>query len=157
MTTNTFDSIRFMEIYKDSRHKNLLIEDKVHNLLDDILINRPSANIRINAFACSRLLCDSMSFNNENNSLIIDYSDALQDCIFVANLINWVNTIKPNDFEYKNLQYICDYEDEILIKNMRKIIMRNYILFDDWWEDFVKLRKELEELLEELLFKSYSD
>ena len=148
MTTNAFDSIRFIEIYKDSRHKNLLIEDKVYKLLDDICRNPGNIDIQVYAFDYNLLLCDDVIYNDENNKFIIKYSNALQDCIFLEILLKWLNTINPNHFEYKNLQYIRNYEGDDLIENMC-----NYVLFDDWWEDFVKLRKELEKLYNELLLK----
>lgn len=148
MTTNAFDSIRFIEIYKDSRHKNVLIEDKVYKLLDDICRNPGNIDIQVYAFDYILLLCDDVIYNDENNKFIIEYSNALQDFRFLTNLLNWLNTINPNDFEYKNLQYIYKYDDDGLIENMC-----NYVLFDDWWEDFVKLRKELENLYNELLLK----
>lgn len=147
MTTNAFDSIRFIEIYKDSRHKNLLIEDKVYNLLEDIYNNPVNIDIHYKAYDYKLLLCDSVSYD-KNNIFIINYTNALQDCIFLEILLKWLNTINPNHFEYKNLQYIRNYEDDDLIENMC-----NYVLFDDWWEDFVKLRKELEKLYNELLLK----
>ncbi len=148
MTTNAFDSIRFIEIYKDSRHKNLLIEDKVYNLLDDICKNPGNIDIQAYAFDYKLLLCNSVIYNDENNKFIIDYSNALQNYRFLTNLLNWLNAINPNHIGYKNLQYIYKYEDDDLIENMC-----NYILFDDWWEDFIKLRKELEKLYNELLLK----
>ena len=147
MTTNAFDSIRFIEIYKNSRHKNVLIEDKVYNLLEDIYNNPVNIDIHYKAYDYKLLLCDSVSYD-KNNIFIINYTNALQDCIFLEILLKWLNTINPNHFEYKNLQYIYKYENDDLIENMC-----NYVLFDDWWEDFVKLRKELEKLYNELLLK----
>ena len=147
MTTNAFDSIRFIEIYKNSRNKNVLIEDKVYNLLEDIYNNPVNIDIHYKAYDYKLLLCDSVSYD-KNNIFIINYTNALQDCIFLEILLKWLNTINPNHFEYKNLQYIRNYEDDDLNENMC-----NYILFDDWWEDFVKLRKELEKLYNELLLK----
>ena len=148
MTTNAFDSIRFIEIYKDSRHKNVLIEDKVYNLLNDMLSNPANIDIHVKAYDYKLLLCNGVLYNDGIGIFIINYSDALQDCIFLEILLKLLNIMNPNDFEYKNLQYIRDYEDDDLIENMC-----NFILFDDWWEDFVKLRKELEELYNELLLK----
>ena len=147
MTTNAFDSIRFIEIYKDSRNKNVLIEDKVYNLLEDIYNNPVNIDIHYKAYDYKLLLCDSVSYD-KNNIFIINYTNALQDCIFLEILLKWLNTINPNHIEYKNLQYIRNYEDDDLIENMC-----NFILFDDWWEDFVKLRKEVERIYNELLLK----
>ena len=147
MTTNAFDSIRFIEIYKNSRNKNVLIEDKVYNLLEDIYNNPVNIDIHYKAYDYKLLLCDSVSYD-KNNIFIINYTNALQDCIFLEILLKWLNTINPNHFEYKNLQYIRNYEDDYLVK-----IICDFILFDDWWEDFVKLRKEVERIYNELLLK----
>ena len=148
MTTNAFDSIRFIEISMDIIDTNGRIEDKVYKLLDDICSNAGTYTIHTTAIKYKHLLWEGESYDDETNILIIDYSDALQDYKFVKILLNWLNKINPNDIEYKDLQYLYKYEDDDLNENMC-----NYILFDDWWEDFVKLRKELEKLYEELLLK----
>lgn len=148
MTTNAFDSIRFIEISIDIIDTNVSIEDKLYKLLDDMLSNPANIDIHVKAYDYKLLLCNGVLYNDGIGIFIINYSDALQDCIFLENLLKLLNIMNPNDFEYKNLQYIYKYEDNDLIENMR-----NFILFDDWWEDFVKLRKELEKLYNELLLK----
>ena len=148
MTTNAFDSIRFIEISIDIIDTIVSIEDKLYKLLDDICSNAGTYTIHRTAIQYKHILLEAKSYDDETNLLIIDYSDALQDYRFLKNLLNWLNFINPSLIEYKNLQYIYKYEDDDLIENMR-----NYILFDDWWEDFVKLRKELEKLYNELLLK----
>jgi hypothetical protein len=62
----------------------------------------------------------------------------LESEYYIKNTLGIFNWIKQDDFKFKKL------------KNMDNINMNDYIKFNDWWEDFEKLKDTLKQKLDNI-------
>lgn len=108
--------------YKYLYNKNIIelsFEKNILNILKDIYFNAYD-------YGTCKLCVKYITLLSNNISILHNYN-------YIKSLFNWLNLINQNWFEF----------DEI--KNEEKIDINNYIIFDEWWNEFNKIKKIVQE------------
>uniref|UniRef100_A0A6C0AQY0 Uncharacterized protein n=1 Tax=viral metagenome TaxID=1070528 RepID=A0A6C0AQY0_9ZZZZ len=118
----------------DLKYKSL--SSNVYFTLRDIFWNGDT-NQRINVNNFNSILINNSSL--EERGKVFEYSDALYDynSCYTKKLYNWLSGMtKDNIFDFDKLE------------DGKEIDMSEYMIYDDWWDQFLNLHKKLEEQLE---------
>ena len=124
-------------VLKDANNKSL--HDTIYCILRDIFRNCDTLHIcnQVNVFN-SRLMkgipCDE-------NPDTFDVSDALNDKIYMKNLIKWLDNFKEH--------HLCPFED-IEEEDKYRIDMSRYKRFDDWWRELEDIKRQVKAHYEKL-------
>lgn len=120
---------KYIKIFYNYDYKKTSFNAKVYYTLMDICNNISDDDIFHFAWKYLHILCnDKRTYELEE----LTFSPMLESEYYVKQTLKILNWIKQDDFKFKE------------IENMNNINMNDYIKFDDWWEDFVKLKKYIE-------------
>ena len=140
MSSNAFGNLQFIYNGGPSRIRNDKFENNLYYTLCDIVDNSKVHNpYDIEPYDLISKLYMGLIWNPETKRREIFYTDVLNNLLYVNRLLSWLNTITRYEFISVNINFV-DNKDA-------------YSLFDDWWNDFVVIRKEVEKLYNELLLK----
>jgi len=120
------DGIKYIHLLNDNELKKKSFNDCVYFTLRDIFENAYSYDTIVDANWFCKKLTDELYF--EDRKSIYKYTGALNKPHYLKKLINWLNKININDFEF------------ILLGEDDKINMEEYIKWHEWWFQFEKLR-----------------
>ena len=140
MSSNAFGSLQFIYTGGPSRIRNNKFENNLYYTLCDIVDNSKVHNpYDIEPYDLISRLYMGLIWNPETKRREIFYTDVLNNLLYVNRLLSWLNTITRYEFISVNINLVDNKND--------------FSLFDDWWNDFVVIRKEVEKLYNELLLK----
>lgn len=145
-------NLEFIELYNDKYLKTLSLEDETYFTMRDLFWNADGGYAYYENVINS-ILSDNIYYEDRTNNFT--YTNVLYNLNFVRNLHNFIQKITP-----ANIRFNCRYLKDIINegKTMDDCFDKDeYMLFDEWWEDFEKFREKIAARYDELLFKSYSD
>ena len=128
-----YDGKKYMKLCNDHQLKFLSLEDNVYFLLRDIFLNISGIDYIMEANSFNRTLSGGIFYEDRNDDF--KYTNELDSKYYLYKLVNWLNYIDKSDFEFSN----PDPDEEINIKD--------YLLFDVWWYGLEKLKKKLNDKL----------
>lgn len=129
-----FDGVKYIHLFNDNEFKKKSLYDNVYFTLRDIVANAESPDTIMTANDFNHCLTGGICF--EDRTERFQYSNELHQKYFVEKLKSWLKKFKPN-----YLGFVEPYEDE-------QIDMKEYMKFDDWWVQFINLRKLIDEQYE---------
>lgn len=142
--------ILFIETYNDNSLKELSFEDETYFTIRDLFWN-DNWNSYKNA-----IIANDFNFKLTNDIYYEDkkpdftYTNVLNELTYVKELYNWLLTFNDKThFDTRSLQNII--EEGTTLKEC--FDEGEFILFDEWWDNFVNFRKKIAHRYEELLFK----
>lgn len=142
-------NLEFIELYNDKYLKTLSLEDETYFTMRDLFWNADGVYVYdANVFNYS--LSDNIYY--EDRKINFTYTNLLYNLNFIKNLHNYIQKITPADIRFN-----CRYLKDIIKKGntMNDYFDKDeYMLFDEWWEDFEKFREKIADRYDELLFKS---
>jgi hypothetical protein len=127
------ENIKYMCLHDDNKLKQLSLEDNVYFTLRDIFLNADSADDVLRANDFNHKLTGGTCYGDRDE--FFTYTNVLDDVKYLSQLVRWLSYFSIHYFEFEEVE-----PDE-------EINMDRYIKFDDWWDEFVKLRNQLEEKL----------
>ncbi len=138
-------NLEFIELYNDKYLKTLSLEDETYFTMRDLFWNADGGYAYYgNVF--NPILSDNITYENRN--INFTYTNLLYNLNFVRNLHNFIQIIIPSDVR-KNNRYLKDIINEG--KTIDDCFDKDeYMLFDEWWEDFEKFREKIAARYEEL-------
>ena len=140
MSSNAFGSLQFIYNGGPSRIKNDKFENKIYYTLCDIVDNsKVHSPYDIEPYDLQSRLYMGLFWNPETNRHELFYTDVLNNLSYVRRLLSWLNTITRYEFISVNINFVINKD--------------YYSLFEDWWNDFVVMRKKVERIYNELLLK----
>ena len=143
-------NLEFIELYNNKYLKTLSLEDETYFIMRDLLWNT-DGGYEYYGIVFNPILSDNIYYEDRTNDFT--YTNVLYNLNFVRKLHNYIQIIIPSDVR-KNNRYLRDIIKEG--KTMDDCFDKDeYMLFDEWWEDFEKYRKKIAARYDELLFKSY--
>ena len=145
-------NLEFIELYNDKYLKTLSLEDETYFTMRDLFYNADGGYAYYgNVF--NPILSNNIYYEDRTNDFT--YTNVLYNLNFIRKLHLYIKAITPADIRY-NCKYLRDIIKEG--KTMDDCFDKDeYMLFDEWWEDFEKYRKKIAARYDELLFKSHSD
>ena len=127
------DNVKYIclnnDLNNDNNFKKKSLEDNVYFTLRDIFLNADCFDTISEASNFNYELTNGISFEERDSTF--QYTNKLNDKIYLKRLIKWLNYIRPGWFEF--VAPGEDYEDEV-------IDMNDYMKFDDWYIQFEELR-----------------
>jgi hypothetical protein len=123
----------------DNEFKSKSLEDNVYFTLRDIFwngdINDCATANYFNGILTNNTTFEERDKNFKYTNLLYDYNSD-----FTKKLYYWI--CRMTNY---NKDYVFDFEKP---QEDEKIDIREYVKYDDWWEQFLELRKKLQEQLE---------
>lgn len=139
MSSNVLGSLQFIYTGYPSRIRNDKFENNLYYTLCDIVDNsKEHSPYDIEPYDLRSRLSTGLSWMPETMRYEY-YTDVLNNFSYVRRLLSWLNTITRYEFISVNINFV-DNKD-------------NYTLFEDWWNDFVVMRKKVERIYNELLLQ----
>ncbi len=140
MSSNAFGSLQFIYTGGPSRIRNNKFENNLYYTLCDIVDNSKEHNpYDIEPNDLKTRLSMGLCWMPDTKRYEMCYTDVLNNLSYVNRLLSWLNTISRYEFISVNINLVDNKND--------------FSLFDDWWNDFVVIRKEVERIYNELLLK----
>ena len=142
--TRIINGIKYLQNSNDNNLKSLSLEDNVYFTLRDIFTNISEFQYIIEANEFNNEISGSVYYKDRKSDF--QYTDVLNDKLFVGRLTKWLNYIKKSDF-------VFDYEPDDKADDEEKCWyydMRRLIKFDDWWSQFEESKVLIINRLEEL-------
>lgn len=145
MAGRLIDGVEYVKLTNDNSLKSKSLEDNVYFTLRDIFSNADINEIWPTSYF-NGILTNDVSFEERDENF--KYSNVLNDhnLKFTQDLFNWIHRITCNGIRSK-LNLIEFYESE-KDEMDEEIDMSKYMKYDDWYEQFLDLRKKLQEQLE---------
>jgi hypothetical protein len=129
MTYRRFNNnINYIYIHENNELKNKSLEDNVYFTLRDIFNNGNSTDIILQANDFNSQLVDNIYYEERSDQF--QYTNILYDKEYLLKLIKFLQPFNEHWFEF------TEFEEED---------MKNYIKFDEWFEQFKDLKILLEE------------
>ena len=140
MSSNVLGSLQFIYTGGPSRIRNDKFENNLYYTLCDIVDNSKEHNpYDIEPYDLRSKLSMGICWNPKTTKNEMCYTDVLNNLLYVRRLLSWLNTISRYEFISVNINLVDNKND--------------FTLFEDWWNDFVVIRKEVERIYNELLLK----
>ena len=140
MSSNAFGSLQFIYTGGPSRIRNDKFENNLYYTLCDIVDNsKVHTPYDIEPYDLRSRLSIGLCWIPDKKIYEMCYTDVLNNLLYVNRLLSWLNTISRSEFISVNINLVDQKEA--------------YSLFEDWWNDFVVIRKEVERIYNELLLK----
>lgn len=128
------NGVKYIHLMNDNEFKKKSLYDNVYFTLRDIFANADSADTIMEANYFNGRLTNDICF--EERTERFQYSNELHQKYYVERLQRWLKSFDIHDFEF-----IEPEEDE-------DIDMKEYMKWDDWWVQFIELRKLIDEQYE---------
>lgn len=128
------DGIEYMYLMNDNDFKKKSLYDNVYFTLRDIFANAESTDTVFEANSFNHSLTDGVCFEDRTESF--QYTNVLHQKDYVDRLQYWLKYFNIYYFEF-----IEPEEDE-------EIDMKDYMKFNDWWDEFKELRKLIDKQYE---------
>ena len=140
MSSNAFGSLQFIYTGGPSRIRNDKFENNLYYTLCDIVDNsKVHTPYDIEPYDLQSRLSIGLCWIPDKKRYEMCYTDVLNNFSYVNRLLSWLNTISRYEFISVNINLVDNKND--------------FSLFDEWWNDFVVIRKEVERIYNELLLK----
>jgi len=125
----------------DNSFKSKSLEDNIYFTLRDIFWNGDTQECMI-ANKFNGLITNNVFFEDRDKDF--NYSNILYDhkSDFTRYLYNWIYNISNHELSKNSFFEFFELEKD------EEIDMSKYMKYDDWWEQFLDLRKNLKEQLE---------
>ena len=141
--TRIINGIKYLQLHNDNNFKSLSLEDNVYFTLRDIFTNISGCDYCMEANGFNSHLTGSLSYEERKNDF--QYTDVLNDKLFVDRLNTWLNYIHKSDFDFEELDDKADDEEKEWYYNTKRLIK-----FDDWWSQFEELKVLIKQTLNKL-------
>jgi len=142
--TRIINGIKYLELHNDNNFKLLSLEDNVYFTLRDIFLNISSLDYVMEANRFNTEITRDISYEERKSDF--QYTNVLNDKLFVDKLNFWLNNIYKACFEFDTEpDERADDEEKYCYYNMK-----NLIRFDDWWNQFEELKVLIKQRLDEL-------
>lgn len=128
------DGVKYIHLMNDNDFKKKSLYDNVYFTLRDIFANAESADTIMEANYFNGRLTGGIFF--EERTERFEYSHELHQKYFVERLQSWLKHFNIHYFEFEEPE-----EDE-------EIDMKEYMKWDDWWDQFINLRQLIDEQYE---------
>ena len=126
---------KYICLMNDNEYKMKSLEDNVYFTLRDIFGNCDyDLVIAVNEF--NKKLTNNTYFEDRDDTF--KYTNVLYEKDYVEKLLKWIMSFKKSYFMFDEFE-----QDEY-------IQMKEYMNFDDWWNQFINLRKLIDEQYEKL-------
>jgi hypothetical protein len=149
MAAKLINGVKYVGLMDDNSLKSKSLEDNVYHTLRDIFWNGDSDNcIRANDY--NFILTNDTPFEERDENF--KYSNVLNDynSLFTKRLYNWLRLLsgyKNYDSRYSKNSFKNGLFHFEPLSNYEKIDISKYMRYDDWWDQFQELIKQLEEQL----------
>ena len=138
-------NLEFIELYNDKYLKTLSLEDETYFTMRDLFYNAEFEYAFVtNIF--NPLLSNNIYY--EDRTINFTYTNVLNNLNYIKDLHNYIQKITPADVRYN-----CKCLKDIVKKGKTMddcFDEDEYMLFDEWWEDFEKFREKIAARYEEL-------
>lgn len=129
------NDIKYIKIFYNYNYKKTSPNAEVYYTLMDICNNIIDDDIFHFAWKYLHILCnDKRTYELE----VLTFSSMLESEYYIKDTLGILNWIKQDDFKFKKMPDLND------------INMNDYVKFDDWWDDFVKLKDILIQKIEKI-------
>lgn len=162
MTENTrlIDGVKYLRLHNSRELKKSSLEGNVYFTLRDIFLNHSCIDDALRANDFNGKLTNNISYEDRTEKF--EYTNLLMDVNFLSSLIEWMKRIRITDFEFETPeQYMdCDTSSKKYLDELDwyyNVNMNDYIVLDDWINDFNKLILELETQLEKVKLMKRDD
>ena len=151
MAENTIliDGVKYLKLHNLRELKKLSLEDNVYFTLRDIFYTHRYIDGVLRADDFIGKLTNNISY--EDGTEKIEYTNLLMDENFLSSLIEWMKLIRITDFETPEH---CDTSSKKYLDELNywcyNVDMSEYVVLEDWMNDFNKLILELETQLEKV-------
>lgn len=151
---------KYLKLHNPNEFKSKSIEDNVYFTLRDIFLNYGDIHSIMRANDFNSTLSGNISY--EERDVDFKYSNDLIDKKFLMNLIKFLKSIHPSEFEFETPEQYWtkdkntnEYKEEL--EWYYNVDMNNYIKLDDWVKQLSELIKELEIQLGKVKFYVQED
>ena len=120
---------KYIHLCDNNEFKKKSLEDNIYFTMRDIFMNVEDIYECIKANKFNYTLSNSIKLEERTDAF--QYANVLQNKEYVSNLINFLEKINENSFEFTELQEDDDKP------------MSEYIRYDDWWNQFEELKNLL--------------
>jgi hypothetical protein len=134
------NGVKYIHLMNDNEFKKKSLEDNIYFTLRDIFANADSADTCFEANYFNGRLTGGICF--EERTERFEYTNELHQKYYVERLQRWLKHFDIYYFEFTQPE-----EDD-------QIDMKEYMKWDDWWNQFIKLRKLIDEQYEKCLSKA---
>ena len=141
--TRIINGIKYLQLHNDNNLKLLSLEDNVYFTLRDIFTNISGCDYIMEANNFNDNITGGISYEERKNDF--QYTNVLNEKLYVDRLNRWLNFITPFDFDFEELDDKADDEEKYWYYDMKLLIK-----FDDWWSQFEELKILIKNRLNEL-------
>ena len=128
------DGVKYISLMNDNEFKKKSLYDNVYFTLRDIFGNADSADTCIEANRFNHQLTGGVYYEERPEGF--EYTNMLHQKDYVARLKNWLKPFDIHYFEFEEPEEDEDFD------------MKEYMKWDDWWVQFIELRRLIDEQYE---------
>jgi hypothetical protein len=142
--TRIINDIKYLQLYNDNNFKSLSLEDNVYFTLRDIFLNISGCDYVMEANGFNSSITGDICYEDRKSDF--QYTNVLDDKLFIDKLNNWLNYISKSDFDFEELDdKLSSDEEKEWYYDMKRLIK-----FDDWWDQLEDLKILIKTRLEEI-------
>ena len=123
-----------MNIHDENDFKKLSLEDNFYFTLRDMFWNGNTCDFICDVNEIQNKLTNDISLNERTD--LFQYTNLLNNSLEMELILYWLNRITPQYFNFEEEEQ----EDDV----------SSYMLFDEWWNQFLELRKLMNEHYEKI-------
>jgi hypothetical protein len=134
--TRVFDKVKYLRLHNENKLKELSLEDNVYFTLRDVFLNIDEVEYLYTINDFNGQLTNNIYYEDRSDNF--SYTNVLTEEKYVNELSEFLDTIVLSCFYFEELKPHDNEEDKDWYNN---VDMKKYIKFEDWWEQFEKLKK----------------